>query len=82
MSLRTDNNSPTATIFALVPGQQKRGGRQQEEPKDKWVRLGALWQTRDTSNLVGSIDAIPIAWSIMTEGRVCIVFSDNQGSSR
>ncbi len=78
MSSRTDNNSPVASIFALVPGQQKRGGNQREEPKDKWVKLGSLWQARDTSNLVGSIDAIPLAWSIMTEGRVCIVFADEK----
>jgi len=72
MAEKNRPNQPVATLFAIVPCP----ARGRDSRPDRWVRVGSLWQARETSNLVGELDAIPFSWlSGSNDARISVVFS-------
>ncbi len=75
--------TPTHFAFAVL---EQPSRTQQDEPKAKWIKLGAGWENQDGSVSV-LLDTWPLAWSAGYHGMFKLVVQrarddDQQGGNR
>lgn len=68
----SENQSPTHYPFAVLEQPPARNAPRDEEPKAKWIKLGAGWENQDGSISL-LLDSLPMAWFAGYRGQFKLV---------